>query len=340
MTQNNMTPTLLTGHTGFVGTNLIRAFQKDFNLLGLDIAQPDPAQAAILPLEKTFSWDQLYELAEADTIIHLAGKAHDTANTSQPEEYFEVNLGLTKRIFDHFLQSKATTFIFFSSVKAVADTLEGEVLREDHTPDPQTPYGQSKLAAEKYIIKKIFENGNGNTPLNTIDFSESAYLKKTGKRVFILRPAMIHGPGNKGNLNLLYKVVQKGIPWPLGAFSNQRSFVSIDNVAYVLHQIIDTPVVPGIYNLADDQPLSTNRLISLMAESLNRNARIWNIPPGLIHLLARTGDILHLPLNSERLKKLTESYVVSNARIKKAMDIQNLPVDAKAGIEKTLASFQ
>ncbi len=330
---------LLTGHNGFVGTNLIRAFQKDHNLVGLDIPQHDPAKTPPLPPETSFSWDQLHELPAVDTIIHLAGKAHDTANVSAPEEYFEVNMGLTKRIFDHFLQSEATNFIFFSSVKAVADTVEGEILTEAHTPDPQTPYGQSKLAAEQYIINKLFNNTDGNTPLSTVDFSGSTGFKKSGKRVFIMRPAMIHGPGNKGNLNLLYKVVQKGLPWPLGAFSNLRSFASIDNVAYLLRQVIEKPVAPGIYNLADDQPLSTNRLISLMAATLNRKARIWNIPPGPIKLLARTGDILHLPLNSERLKKLTESYVVSNARIKKALAIQNLPVDALAGLEKTLASF-
>ncbi len=340
MTREAKITTLLTGHTGFVGTNLIHAFQNSYELLGVDIPQRDPAHSPPLPPEKSFSWDQLHELPEVNTIIHLAGKAHDTANVSAPVEYFEVNLGLTQRIFDHFLQSRATNFIFFSSVKAVADTLEGEVLREDHAPDPQTPYGQSKLAAEQYIIKKIFDKSDAAPPLNAIGFSESTYLKKSGKRVFILRPAMIHGPGNKGNLNLLYKVVQKGIPWPLGAFSNQRSFASIDNVAYVLRQIIETPAAPGIYNLADDTSLSTNQLISLMAESLNRKARIWNIPPGLIKLLARTGDILHLPLNSERLKKLTESYVVSNARITKALNIPQLPVGSLAGLKKTLASFQ
>ncbi len=332
--------TLLTGHTGFVGTNLIHAFQKNDMLFGVDIPQRDPAKAPPLPPEKSFSWDQLRELPEANTIIHLAGKAHDTANVSATEEYFEVNLGLTKRIFDHFLQSEAINFIFFSSVKAVTDTVEGEALTEDHAPDPQTPYGQSKLAAEHYIINKIFDKNDDNTSLNAIDFSESPSLKQSGKRVFILRPAMIHGPGNKGNLNLLYKVVQKGLPWPLGAFNNLRSFASIDNVAYVLRRIIATPVAPGVYNLADNQPLSTNGLISLMAESLNRKARIWKIPPRLIKLLAQAGDTLHLPLNSERLKKLTESYVVSNTRITKALNIQQLPVDSITGLKKTLASFQ
>ncbi len=346
-----MSSTLLTGHTGFVGTNLIRAFQKDHELFGLDIPQRDPEKAPPLPPEKSFSWDQLGDLPKVDTIIHLAGKAHDTANVSTPEAYFEVNLGLTKRIFDHFLQSEATKFIFFSSVKAVADTTEGEILTEAHTPDPKTPYGQSKLAAEQYIqeaLRKYASNASHQKqghdkaePSQATLFDENT--KKTqkpdGKRVYILRPCMIHGPGNKGNLNLLYSIVRKGIPWPLGAFHNQRSFLSIDNLVYIVNQIIQKDIEPGIYQVADDEAVSTNELIHLMVESMNRKARIWNLPPGIIRGMARTGDLLHLPLNSERLRKLNESYVVSNQKIKKALNVTHLPVDAQTGIKNTLQAF-
>ena len=342
---------LLTGHNGFVGTNLIRAFQKDHNLVGLDIPQHNPAKTPPLPPETSFSWDQLHELPAVDTIIHLAGKAHDTANVSAPEEYFEVNMGLTKRIFDHFLQSEAINFIFFSSVKAVADTVEGEILTEAHTPDPKTPYGQSKFAAEQYILEKTRQHeagasaekrenkkpDAGGTRLSN-DHQEAGGATSE-KRVYILRPCMIHGPGNKGNLNLLYKVVHKGVPWPLGAFHNQRSFLSIANLAFVIRQLIEKDITPGIYQVADDEPLSTNRLIELMAQSLNRRTRIWKLPAGIIHGMARTGDILHLPLNSERLKKLTESYVVSNKKIKTALGVEKMPTSATNGIIHTLKSF-
>jgi len=76
---------------------------------------------------------------------------------------------------------------------------------------------------------------------------------------------MIHGPGNKGNLNLLYKLVQKGLPWPLGAFENKRSFTSIDNLTHIITQIIEKEIDPGIYQIADDEALSTNELIQLIA---------------------------------------------------------------------------
>jgi nucleoside-diphosphate-sugar epimerase len=308
-----MSKLLLTGSSGFVGSNLYDAFHQVFELYGLDITK-----SGKIPQEKVFGWDELDRLPEVDAIIHLAGKAHDTSDTIEEAEYFEVNLGLTKRIFDHFSKSAATRFIFFSSVKAVADTVDGKVLTEKAVPDPQTAYGKSKLAAERYILSKSLPEH---------------------KKVYILRPCMIHGPGNKGNLNLLYKVVQKGIPWPLGAYNNQRSFASIRNVSHIVRNLIEAPVPSGTYNVADDEPLSTNELVRLIAESLDRKPRVWDLPEGLISGLARSGDILRLPLNSERLKKLTESYVVSNDKIKSVLKIEKMPVSATEGMMDTLRSF-
>lgn len=315
-----MTKLLLTGSSGFVGSNLYDLLHQDFELYGLDIS----TNGRFLQ-ERMFSWDNLDRLPEVDAIIHLAGKAHDTSDTTEEAEYFEVNLGLTQKIFDHFLRSKAEKFIFFSSVKAVCDSVEG-ALTEEAIPVPKTSYGKSKLAAEEYLR----ENMEG---------WKDGVMEKNGKSVYILRPCMIHGPGNKGNLNLFYKVVQKGIPWPLGAFDNQRSFASISNVGYIVRRLIEEPIPSGFYQIADDEPLSTNELVDLIAESLGRKTRIWNLPKGFITTLARLGDVLRLPLNSERLKKLTESYVVSNEKIKSVMKIEKMPVSSSEGMMETLKSF-
>jgi nucleoside-diphosphate-sugar epimerase len=150
---------------------------------------------------------------------------------------------------------------------------------------------------------------------------------------------MIHGPGNKGNLNLLYKLVSKGIPWPLGAFDNKRSFCSIDNLMFIIKELINRDNIPsGVYNVADDEALSTNEVISLFAVSQNRKPKIWILPKGLIKTFAKLGDLLQLPLTTERLQKLTESYVVSNQKIKSAIG-KNLQVSAKDGLLKTFNSF-
>ena len=94
----------------------------------------------------------------------------------------------------------------------------------------------------------------------------------------------------------------------------------------------------GIYNVADDKALSTNDLISILAESQNKKPKIWNVPKGIIQSLSKLGDVLRMPLTTERLKKLTESYVVSNHKIKFAIG-KDLPISAKDGLLKTFNSF-
>jgi len=296
---------LITGTSGFVGANLIQYFEKrEINeLVKINL--------------RTSNWKSKIN-DEATAIIHLAGKAHDLKNTDNPEDYFETNTKLTQELFDVFLESNCRDFIFFSSVKAVTDQTEG-VVREETLTNPQTVYGQSKLQAEQYILSKSLPQG---------------------KRVFILRPCMIHGPGNKGNLNLLYQIVAKNLPWPLGVFQNQRSFCSIDNVCYVIQQILEREDIPsGVYNLADDEALSTNELIRLIAATIHKKPRILSVSKKLINIIAKIGDILHLLLNTERLDKLTENFVVSNAKIKAALQIEKMPVSAKEGLTKTIKSF-
>lgn len=250
-------------------------------------------------------------------ILHLAGKAHDLKNTSAPDEYYLVNTELTKKVFDAFLASDAKVFITLSSVKAVADHFDGE-LTEQHHPNPVTHYGKSKLLAEQYIFSKEIPDG---------------------KRVYILRPCMIHGPGNKGNLNLLFKLVSKNIPWPLGAFKNKRSFCSIDNLMFIVKELIEREDIPsGIYNVSDDEPLSTNELIGLIAKSQSRKPKILKISKKFIEGVASIGDKLHLPLNTEQLQKLTSSYVVSNDKIKTAIG-KPLPVSSREGLFRTFKSF-
>ena len=287
----------ITGSSGFVGKNSIEYFSFDYKLLYYIKSRP------------------INLIGEV--VLHLAGKAHDLKNIATPEEYYQVNAELTQDIFDAFLISEAEVFITLSSVKAIADQVDGE-LTEDQTPNPTTHYGKSKLLAEQYVFSKPVPKG---------------------KRVYVLRPCMIHGPGNNGNLNLLYKLASKQLPWPLAAFENKRSFCSIDNLMFIFKELIERDDIPsGIYNVSDDEPLSTNELIRLIAQSQSRNARLWNVSRKFIEGIASIGDKLHLPLNKERLKKLTSSYVVSNAKIKAAIG-KPLPVSSREGLFKTFKSF-
>lgn len=309
---------LITGIHGFVGSNLVEVLQSEHTIYGVDIVMPNKEGVV-----RTYGWNDLENIPPVEAIIHLAGKAHDTRKQSLSAEYFAINTDLTCKIFDYFLKSKARKFIFFSTVKAAADSVENGVLTEEVDPKPVGPYAKSKWKAEKYILSKLSD------------------AEQKGKKVYILRPCMIHGQGNKGNLNLLYQVVSRGVPWPLGAYDNKRSFCSIDNIAYVIEQLfLRENIATGIYQVGDDEPISTNELIQLISASVGKKAVIWNLPKRFINILACVLGLLSLPLNKERLRKLTENYVVSNQKIKNALGIDRMPVTTVEGMKKTLESFK
>jgi nucleoside-diphosphate-sugar epimerase len=332
---------LITGIHGFVGSNLVNALKAQHTIYGLDIVAPMKEG-----ITKTYTWAELENIPAVDVVIHLAGKAHDTKNQTNAQVYFDINTGLTEKMYDWFFTSEAKKFIFFSSVKAAADKVVGEILTEDIVPSPKGPYGESKIKAENYILSHQSPVNSYQSTVISHQSPEGSTLSTihltpyTNKKTYILRPCMIHGPGNKGNLNLLYQVVRKGIPYPLGTFENRRSFCSIDNLSFVIEQLIEKDIPTGIYNVGDDETLSTNELIALMANTMGKPNRTWNWNKSVIQLCAKIGTVLHLPLNTERLQKLTENYVVSNAKIKQALGVDKMPVRAEEGLKKTVNSFQ
>ncbi len=299
-----------TGISGFVGSNVSAFLKEEYEIEGIFRSSNS---------QKGITYDELEQegLGNSDVLIHLAGNNHHIHRKLKDEEYFAVNTELTKRMFDHFLSSDCKVFIYMSSVKAVADEVL-DVLDEDTIPSPITAYGKSKLEAERYILrKKNLQN----------------------KRVYILRPCMIHGPNNKGNLNLLYKFISKGVPYPFGKYQNERSYVSIDNLSFIIKELIQNKnIESGIYNIADDDMLSTNKLVKVIGEVKRVPVKVLKIPKKVILVLAKLGDIFWLPINTERVQKLTENYRVSNAKIKKAIG-KELPLSAIEGLKKTISSF-
>jgi nucleoside-diphosphate-sugar epimerase len=300
---------IITGITGFVGYNLSCYLNNKKKILGVS-RNPSLDQVNYNEVNKTL-------LNSTNCFIHLAGKAHDIKNTSNVEEYFEVNTELTKRLFDQFLKSTCEVFIYMSSVKAVADIVKGK-LDESFEPIPVTAYGKSKLAAENYILSKNISKN---------------------KRVYILRPCMIHGPNNKGNLNLLFNFVSRGIPYPFGRYENKRSFVSVENLCFIINELIENKSIEsGVYNIADDKSVSIKELVGIIGKTIGRPSKIINTPKFLLNIIAKIGDVLPIPVNSERLQKLTENYEVSNKKIKLAIQ-KELPLSVEEGIKKTIASF-
>ena len=281
---------LITGAYGFVGTNLCKYLvSKGHECHALDIPA---AKRDDVPYVSFYTWDELDKLPVVDAVVHLAGKAHDLKKVASEQSYFDINVGLTEKIF---AAAKTTRFIYFSSSKADANG---------------NAYGRSKLAAEQFL--------NG--------------------RAIVLRPAMIHGPGNKGNLNLLWGIARRGLPWPLAAFENKRSFTSIANICAAVEALCERGE-NGIYPIADDEMISTNRLIELIAETCGKRAKLWRVPKGVMRMVAKIGDVLHLPLNTERIVKLTEDSFVNNSHLKSQLGWKRMPIRAEEGLRRTLRSF-
>lgn len=304
----------ITGATGFVGSNLLISLRSDKE------KRIFVASRSVNNLEDSvISYDDFFNNAEQfSNYIHLAGKAHDTDYKTKRKDFIEVNTKLTEKVFDRFLNdSKAQNFIFISSIAAIAKNSVTPI-DENCEPDPNGYYGESKYLAEQYILDNTPEEGD--------------------KKIFILRPPMIHGPGNKGNLNLLFSIIQKGIPWPLGNYNNKRSFLSIENFCFVINEILSGNISKGMYHLADDEPLSTNQVVEMISEQLGRKPKILNIPKPVIQFGAKLGNKLPLPLNEERLQKLTENYLVSNDKIVSEIG-KPLPVSAREGMRKTIQSL-
>ena len=150
---------------------------------------------------------------------------------------------------------------------------------------------------------------------------------------------MIHGPKNKGNLNALFNFIKKGLPWPLGSYKNNRSYLSIENLNFIFNELIlNKNICSGIYNVSDNNTLSTNEIIHLIKKETGGKNLILPIPKIIIYLVFSFFSIIKTKYNLNMLKKLTKNYIVNNNKIIKAIN-KNLPLDIEEGMIKTLNYF-
>lgn len=296
---------ILFGGSGFIGKNVMKKFPKN----------------SIVPISlRTDEWKNNLP-SEAEVFINLIGKAHDHEGRASYADYYEANVELTKQIFSEFFKSKAQLLIHISSIAALEELESPYPLKEEDFNNPLSHYGKTKREAEVWLLNQ--------------------HLPKE-KKIIILRPPLVHGEGDKGNLGLLYKFISKGIPYPLSAFENSRSFLSMDNFIFFLKEIINNQdkLDSGIYHIADDEVLSTKKILYIIKRVENKKIIDLYIPPIVIKVLARIGDFSPFPLNTKRLKKMTSNLEVSNQKIKSVLEIKKLPISAEKGIEITIKSFK
>lgn len=294
---------LITGASGFIGTHLI------YELSEFSIDAISSSQAKIHGIDKCYSWDKLDEITNTyDAIIHLAGLAHDTTNQRTEKDYFDVNVGLTKKLLGIGERLQIKTFVYLSSVKAVVDSVAHHTLNEEEDSSATHVYGRSKREAENIIL-------NHNSKFSKL----------------IFRPVLVYGPNQKGNLNTLEKFVLKGIPLPIKGWNNKRSVLFVKNLCSIVCSSLHKRIESGVYFVADDQPVSTEQLLNYIGKGLGAKPRLFSIPQFIIKTM------LDFPLRSIRSQanKVFGSLEVSNRKLTSALNIETMPYSTEEGFAET-----
>lgn len=270
---------LVTGANGFVGTALLEHFGSlpgiDVTGVSRSIVAAVPKNASIEYVDSLDDFDQLSKLLNpADVVIHAAGKAHVMKKQSKEdlEEYDRVNSELTFRLARSAATCGVKRFIYLSSIKVNGEsTKPGTAYRSDSIPHPVDAYGKSKLSAEKKLLE---------------------VAEETGLEVVIIRPPLVYGPGVKGNMEMLTKLVRSGFPLPFRSIqTNKRSMVSLDNLLDLLKNCLVNPAAPGeIFLVSDDHDLSTFEVVSLLKKYTGSRSLLLPFPRNVFHLLSTKID--------------------------------------------------
>lgn len=294
----------VTGATGFIGTALLPALAAG----GVRIRALTRVSSAVLPgaLHRMIPGDladssALSSLVRgADVVIHLAGYAHAASKPApiELERHRRINFAGTQNLFRCAAAAGVRRFVFVSSVKAGGEGTH-ECLNEHSARLPADPYGQIKRRTEEWL------------------FEEAA---RAGVQLCVLRPALVYGPGVKGNLAAMLCAIDRGRFPPVPETHNMRSMVSVDDLVQALLAAIQCPEAAGHVCIIDDgEAYSTRRIYAAMAHALGKTIPSWSVPIGLLRMLGRIGDAgetllrCSLPFNSTLAARLLESACYRSA---------------------------
>ncbi len=306
---------LITGATGFIGSHLLPILRaQDYQITATSRREISLDKIKMVQIEQIDGLtDWSYPLSGVEVVIHLAARAHILKDTAadREAEFFQVNTQGTINLVKQAITAGVKHFILISSIGAMA-TLSPEKLNERSSSHPDTPYGRSKKAAEEGLI----ELANQSTMNWTI-----------------LRPTLVYGPGNPGNMERLIKLVKLGLPLPLGGIKNQRSFLYVGNLVEAIAVIINNPKAFGeIFLLSDGQDVSTPELIGYIAKYLGKPCQLFPVPSTLLSGLGWIGKTI---FNQTAIERLIGSLAVDNQYIQSTLD-WSIPYTLEQGLERTL----
>ncbi|QKF81110.1 NAD-dependent epimerase/dehydratase family protein [Halarcobacter ebronensis] len=273
---------LITGSNGYVGRNFINYIKNKYVI----------AKFSLLNQEL-----KNIDFTEIDVLVHCAALVHQKIEHNY-EKYYQINVDYPVKLAKLAKENGVKQFVFISTIAVYGE--EKEKLDENTICNPITPYGKSKLEAEKELLK-----------LNEDNFVVS-----------VIRAPMVYGKDAPGNIDSLVKLVKKIPIIPLGGIENKRSFISIQNLCHMIDEVA-TQQKSGIFLASDDEPISTTRLIELIAKNLDRKIYLIKVP---------FFEFLLKLLKPSFHKRLYGSLEVNNTLTKKRLNLKN-PYRIEEGIE-------
>lgn len=308
---------LVTGATGFIGSHLLALLDRNQYRIKastrktLSANSPNITTIKINDINGTTDWQEA--LAGIDCVIHLAGRAHVLKDTSiDPEaEFYRINVLGTSNLVKQAIATNVKRFIFMSSVGAMANS-SNVPLTESSPCSPESPYGRSKLKAEK-TLKELCKN----SPMSWT----------------ILRPPLVYGPGNPGNMVRLLKLVQSELPLPLGAVNNRRSFLYVGNLVDAIETCINHPNAENqTFLVTDGEDLSTPTLITKIAQSMNHKNLLFPVPLALIKAIGLLSG------KRDATARLTDSLSLDSRKINSILE-WHPPISVDQGVRDTVEWF-
>lgn len=319
---------LVTGATGFIGSHLIPLLLEQHWLVKVALRHPEQAKlpSEVIPIsvgniDRRTDWS--CALQGCNAVVHLAARAHVLREMAlDPEkEFFDTNTWGTANLVQQAIASGVEHFVSISSIGAMA-TQCNLPLSETSPCTPDTPYGRSKLAAEKALIEKATA-------------SEMTWT--------ILRPPLVYGAGNPGNLERLIRLVRSRLPLPLGGINNRRSLIYVGNLIDAIATCLVHPQAKNqIFLLSDRQPLSTPEIIRQIARSLELSVLLLPVPPLWLKWAGLGGNLLErlldrpLPLNRDTVERLLGSLVIDSTYIRETLD-WSPPYGTEQGFQNTFS---
>ncbi len=291
---------LVTGANGFVGRTVVPLLIERGHTVRAVVRKPDTAVPGVRDvlsigdIGPTTSWGRALDGMEA--VVHLAARVHVMRDTvTDPLAAFRrVNTAGTRVLAEAAAAAGVKRLIYLSSVKALADESRDEELSEVTEPDPHSPYGISKLEAERALAE-----------IST----------RTGLEVVVIRPPLVYGPGVGGNFRTLLSAVDRGIPLPLGALENRRSLIFVGNLADAIRECLTHPqAAGGRFLVHDGRPMSTAELVRAIADALGKPARLLPVPPSVLALGAR------LLRRRAMFDRVAGTLVVDDGAIRRALN--------------------